>query len=103
MKRIIIMIALKLLFTQVLVMAQESSPIPTMAGAVTSFADGQSVSIDVSPTDHRTFPLARILEVVGPNGNPADAASVTIGSTVTLHLILDYGNLIVDRILLAQQ
>ncbi len=103
MKRIIIMTAFMWLFTQVLVMAQESSPIPTMTGTVTSFVDGQSVNIDVSPADHRTFPLTRILEVIGPDGNAADAASVTSGSTVTLHFIMDYGNLIVDRILLAQQ
>jgi len=102
MKRIIIMTAFMWLFTQVLVMAQASSPIPTMTGTVTSMVDGQSVSVDVSPTDHRTFPVARMLEVVRPNGNPADAATVTSGSTVTLHFIMDYDNLIVDRILLSQ-
>ncbi len=96
------MTAFMWLFTQVFAMAQESSPIPTITGTVTSIVNGQSVSIDVSPADHRTFPLARILEVVRPGGNPADAATVTSGSTVTLHFIIDYDNLVVDRILLSQ-
>lgn len=110
MKKVIIITASMWLITQVLSMAQQSTPpiddstpIPTMTGTVTSFVGGQSVSIDISPTVHRTFPLARVLEFIGPDGNPANATAVTPGCTVTLHFILDYGDLIVDRILLGQQ
>lgn len=110
MKKVIVIAATMWLFTQVLATAQEtpppiedSSPIPTTTGTVTSFVAGQSISIDTSPTVHLTFPLARVLEIIGSDGNPANAEAVTSGRTVTLHFIIDYDNLIVDRILLGQQ
>ena len=102
MKKIITITASLCLFIQVLAMAQESSPIPTITGTVTSLVDGQSISIDISSSDHRTFQLTRVLEVLGPDGNGADTAAITTGRTVTLHFIKDYDELVVDRILLGQ-
>jgi hypothetical protein len=109
MKKVIRITASLLLFNQVLATAQESpppidesTPIPTLAGTVTSFVAGQTVSIDISSTDHRTFQLVRVLEIIGADGHGANAAAITPGSTVTLHFMQDHGDFFVDRILLAQ-
>jgi hypothetical protein len=77
-----------------------STPIPTMSGILRTIVLRDRVDLEITATVRRTFRLAKVLVVVEPNGNVVDASTMAVGQTITVHLMQDGSELIIDRIFL---
>ena len=77
-----------------------STPIPSMSGILRTIVLRDSIDLEIAPTVHRTFHLAKVLVVVGPNGRVVEPSTVQPGGPVIVHFMHDGNDIMVDRIFL---
>jgi hypothetical protein len=77
-----------------------STPIPMMSGTLKALNLRQAIDFEVAPKVRKTFRLAKVLVVVGPDGKMVQPSNLVPGRKITVHFMQDGNELIIDRIFL---